>query len=117
MLEVTRMHSDGVDVVAVSGKIVGSQDNFKAFHEMFQSLIAEGSRKFIIDLEETPWTNSLGIGMLIGAYASVKNNGGDVVLANPTERIRDLLKVTKLFNIFEVFDTIDEAVARLGRGK
>lgn len=117
MIEVTRLQSGGADVVAVSGKIVGSQDNYKAFHEMFQTLIAEGSRKFIIDLEATPWTNSLGVGMLIGAYASVKNHGGEVVLANPTERIRDLLKVTKLYNVFEVFDSLEEAAARLGKGK
>jgi anti-sigma B factor antagonist len=116
-MEVTRMQAGAVDVVAVSGKIVGSQDNFRAFHDMFQSLIGEGSRKFIIDLSQTPWTNSLGIGMIIGAYASVKNNGGEVVLANATDRIRDLLKVTKLYNIFEVFDSVDEAVARLSKGK
>jgi len=112
-MEVTQMQTNGVEIVAISGHIVGSENASRAFHELFQSLIGDGKKKFLVDLEETPWTNSLGIGMLMGAYASVKRNGGEVVLANPTERIRDLLAVTKLTLVFKVFDSRQAAIEHL----
>jgi len=112
-MEVTSMQTRGIEVVAISGKIVGSAQASQEFNDLFRSLVANGKRKFVIDLTETPWTNSLGIGMLMVAYASVKNHGGEVVLANATERIRDLLRVTRLYQVFEVFDTLEAAVERL----
>lgn len=104
----------GADVVAISGKIVGSAQSSREFHELIKSLIDDGKRKFVIDLTETPWTNSLGVGMLMGAYTSVKGSQGVIVLANATERIRDLLKVTRLDLVFEIFDSVDDALAHLG---
>jgi len=112
-IEVTRMETRGIEVVAISGKIVGSAQSSREFHELIRSLVADGKRKFVVDLKETPWTNSLGVGMLMGAYISVKNQGGEVVLANPTDRIRDLLRVTRLYQVFEVFDSLEAAVERL----
>jgi anti-sigma B factor antagonist len=112
-IEVTRMEKRGVEVVAISGKIVGSAQSSKEFHDVVRSLLAEGKRRFVVDLTETPWTNSLGVGMLMGAYSSVKKHGGEVVLANPTERIRDLLRVTRLYQVFDVLDSLDAAVDRL----
>ena len=113
-IEVTSMETRGIEVVAISGKIVGSAQASRDFHELFQSLVAEGKRKFVIDLTETPWTNSLGVGMLMGAYISVKNHGGEVVLAKPSERIQDLLRVTRLYQVFDVFDSLEAAVDHLG---
>jgi anti-sigma B factor antagonist len=113
-IEVTHMQSGRVEVVAISGKIVGSAQSSREFHDLFRSLVADGKKKFVVDLTETPWTNSLGVGMLMGAYISVKNHGGDMVLANAGDRIRDLLRVTRLFTVFEVFDSLEAAVERLG---
>jgi len=67
----------------------------------------------VIDLAETPWTNSLGVGMLMSAYTSVKKSGGDVVLANATDRIRDLLRVTRLDSVFTVHNSVFEAMEHL----
>lgn len=110
-IEVKNVQQDGVEVVAICGKIVGSQPASEAFHALFRGLVADGKRKFVIDLTETPWTNSLGVGMLMGAYSSVRQAGGDIVLANATDRIRDLLRVTQLYRVFEVHDSLDAAVA------
>jgi anti-sigma B factor antagonist len=67
----------------------------------------------VIDLAETPWTNSLGVGMLMSAYSSVKKSGGDVVLANATQRIRDMLRVTRLDHVFSVHDSLSDAIEHL----
>jgi anti-sigma B factor antagonist len=112
-IEVTSMQTRGIEVVAISGKIVGSAQSSREFHDLIRGLVAEGKRKFVIDLTETPWTNSLGVGMLMGAYSTVKTHGGEVVLANATGRIMDLLKVTQLTRVFEVLDSLDAAIDRV----
>lgn len=110
-LKTVEMH--GVAVIEIHGKVVGDVENCHKLHGLFQSLLGEGKRKFVVNLRDVPWMNSLGIGMFIGAYASVKKRGGELVLASPSERVRDVLAVTQLFTLFEVFDTVDIAVDRL----
>ncbi|HET6349853.1 MAG TPA: STAS domain-containing protein [Candidatus Krumholzibacteria bacterium] len=112
-IEVTAVERGGVEIVAISGKIVGSEQSSKEFQELFQNLVAEGKRRYVIDLTETPWTNSLGVGMLMSAYTTVKKHGGDVVLANATTRIRDMLRVTRLDAVFLVHDSLDSALEHL----
>ena len=55
--------------------------------------------------------NSSGLGILIGGLTTMRNNGGDLKLAAPAEKVQNLLIVTKLITIFESFDTAEEAVA------
>jgi anti-sigma B factor antagonist len=113
MIEVKAVQQGGVEIVAISGHIVGSAKASQDFQELFRSLVAEGKRKYVIDLTETPWTNSLGVGMLMSAYTSVKKSGGEVVLANATQRIRDMLQVTRLDHVFSVHNSLEEAIEAL----
>jgi anti-sigma B factor antagonist len=113
MIEVKAVEHGGVEIVAISGHIVGSAKASQDFQELFRTLVADGKRKYVIDLAETPWTNSLGVGMLMSAYTSVKKSGGDVVLANATQRIRDMLQVTRLDHVFSVHNSLEEAIEAL----
>jgi anti-sigma B factor antagonist len=112
-IEVKAHASDGVEIIAISGHIVGSTKASQDFQELFRSLVSEGKKKYVIDLTETPWTNSLGVGMLMSAYTSVKKSGGEVVLANATDRIRDLLRVTRLDHVFSVHNSLNDAMEHL----
>lgn len=103
----------GVAVIEIHGKVVGDVENCHKLHGLFQTLLNEGKRKFVLDLRDAPWVNSLGIGMLIGAYTSVRKRDGALVLAGANERVTDVLAVTHLFTIFGVFDTVDMAVRHL----
>ncbi len=96
-------------VVDVEGKLVGGP-NSGEFHGLIKRLLEDGERRFVINLQETPWANSQGIGLLIGALSSVTSAGGKLVLAAADERIRDILKVTRLYMIFDNFATVDAAV-------
>jgi anti-sigma B factor antagonist len=116
MIEVKAVAHGGVEIVAISGHIVGSAKASQDFQELFRTLVADGKRKYVIDLAETPWTNSLGVGMLMSAYTSVKKSGGDVVLANATQRIRDMLQVTRLDHVFSVHNSVEEAIEALKAG-
>jgi len=66
-------------------------------------------RKFLVNLGEVSYIDSSGLGELITSHTSLRNRGGSVKLLNPNKRIRDLLKMTKLLNIFEIFE--DETTA------
>ncbi|HET6462717.1 MAG TPA: STAS domain-containing protein [Candidatus Krumholzibacteria bacterium] len=112
-IEVKAHASGGVEIITISGHIVGSSQASQDFQELFRSLVAEGKKKYVIDLADTPWTNSLGVGMLMSAYTSVKKSGGDVVLANATDRIRDMLRVTRLDSVFTVHNSVFDAMEHL----
>jgi anti-sigma B factor antagonist len=112
-IEVKAIENSGVEIVAISGKIVGSAQASADFQTLIHSLLAQGKKKYVIDLIDTPWTNSLGVGMLMSAYTSVKKSGGEVVFANATDRIRDLFKVTQLDHVFSVHESLKDAMEHL----
>lgn len=97
-------------VIEVHGKLIGGPDDH-VFHELVKTLLAEGRDRFVVDLGDTPWANSQGVGLLIGAYTSVARAGGHLVLTNVPKRIHDILRVTRLYVLFETFERFEDAVA------
>lgn len=95
-------------VVDIDGKLVGGPGS-EGFHGLIKQLLEDGEKRFVVNLRDTPWANSQGIGLLIGALTSVSNAGGRLVLADACERIHDILNVTRLSMIFECFESVEEA--------
>lgn len=109
-MEIKTRTTRGVEVVELHGKVVGEGTARDRFQEHVQMQMCEGKRKFVVSLGDSPWLNSLGIGMLVAALASVRNRGGDMVLASATSRTDDVLAVTQLHRVFAIFNTVAEAV-------
>jgi anti-sigma B factor antagonist len=109
-MQLTKKEVRGVVVVGIHGKLLGGSDESDKFHQVFKTIIDDGKKYVVVDLHRTSYANSVGIGMLIGAYTSMKNSGGDLVLANVIDRINNILVVTQLCLIFKTFDSVDEAV-------
>ena len=103
-----------VAVVSLSGKLMGGPETAE-FHDHIKSLIADGMRKVVVDLGKVKWLNSSGLGALMGAYTSLKNAGGDLKLAQVTERVQSILMITKLITIFNTYESVERAVASFGR--
>jgi anti-sigma B factor antagonist len=101
---------NGVVVLELSGKIMGGPDA-TVLNDKLHELIENGKTKVVADLVNVNWMNSSGLGILIGGLTTMRNHGGDLKLANITDRIQSLLMITKLLTVFETFDTIDKAVA------
>jgi anti-sigma B factor antagonist len=112
---VTREYWGDVAVISVHGKLVGGIENAEKCHDCFGETLRAGTKRIVVALGDAPWANSQGIGMLIGAYTSAKNAGADLVLAEVSTRIRDVLDVTKLSLIFRTFETVAQAVSALER--
>lgn len=97
-----------VTVIDAAGRITLGEGS-TAFREAVKDLVAKGQKKILLNLAEISYIDSSGIGEMVSGFTSVSNAGGQLKLLNLTKRVQDLLQITKLYTVFEVFD--DEAVA------
>ena len=104
---VTRLIDD-VEVVEVSGRIELGEGS-AAIREVVRDLLARGRKKIVLDLADVDYIDSAGLGALVSAFTSVRNEGGDLKLVYLTKKVQDLLQMTKLYTVFEIFD--DETAA------
>jgi anti-sigma B factor antagonist len=104
---VTRL-IDGVEVVKVSGRIELGEGS-AAIREVVRDLLAKGRKKIVLDLADVDYIDSAGLGALVSAFTSVRNEGGDLKLVYLTQKVQDLLQMTKLYTVFDVYD--DETAA------
>lgn len=103
----TRQVGD-VTVVDAVGRITLG-DGASLFRDTIRDLANSGQKKLLLNLEEVTYIDSSGIGELVSGFTTVTNQGGQVKLLKLTKRVQDLLQITKLYTVFEVFD--DEAAA------
>lgn len=96
-----------VTVIDAAGRITLGEGS-SSFRDTVRDHIAKGNKKLLINLAEVSYIDSSGIGELVTAFTTVTNNGGQLKLLNLTHRVQDLLQITKLYTVFEVFS--DEAV-------
>jgi anti-sigma B factor antagonist len=97
-----------VTVIDAVGRITLGE-GASSFRDTIRSLASEGEKKILLDLAGVSYIDSSGIGELVSGFTSVTNQGGQLKLLNLTKRMQDLLQITKLITVFEVFD--DEAAA------
>ena len=96
-------------VVTLKGDVMGGPDGAK-LHDTLRELKESGKKNVVIDLSGVRFMNSSGLGMLIAGMTTMRNAGGDLRLANATDRIRSLLVIAKLLSVFKNFESVDEAV-------
>ncbi|HEY1206292.1 MAG: STAS domain-containing protein [Bryobacteraceae bacterium] len=97
-----------VTVIDVAGRITLGEGSSN-LREGIREMLAKGNKKILLNLGEVTYIDSSGIGELVSGFTSVANGGGQLKLINLTKRVKDLLQITKLYTVFEVFD--DEAAA------
>jgi anti-sigma B factor antagonist len=104
---VTRL-IDGVEVVKVNGRVELGEGS-AAIREVVRDLLARGRKKIVLDLADVDYIDSAGLGALVSAFTSVRNEGGDLKLVYLTKKVQDLLQMTKLYTVFDIYD--DEVAA------
>jgi anti-sigma B factor antagonist len=97
-----------VTVIDVSGRITLGEGSSN-LRDGIRELLGKGDRKILLNLADVSYIDSSGIGELVSGFTSVANQGGQLKLLNLTKRVRDLLQITKLYTVFDVYD--DEAAA------
>ena len=97
-----------VTVVDAAGRITLGE-GASAFRDMIRDLATKGNKKLLVNLNEVSYIDSSGIGEMVSSFTTVTNHGGQLKLLGLSKRVKDLLQITKLYTVFEVFD--DEASA------
>jgi len=99
---------NGVTVVDMSGRITLGEGSV-ILRDAIKDLISKGQKKILLNLGDGTYIDSSGIGELVSAFTSVRNQGGELKLLNLTKKVHDLLQITKLYTVFDIRD--DEGTA------
>ena len=108
-IQVTSRQEEDVSVVDVVGRITLGE-GASALREMIRDLVGKGHKKILLNLSDVSYIDSSGIGELVSGFTTVTNQGGVLKLLGLAKRVKDLLQITKLYTVFEVYDDEISAV-------
>jgi len=98
-----------ITILDLKGKMtLGEGDEL--LKDKINSLVHQDRKKLVLNLEGVPYIDSAGLGEIVRTYTTVSRQGGNLKLLNLTKRIQDLLSITKLLTVFEVFESEQDAV-------
>ena len=109
-LKLTSHDVDGVSVVALDGRIVLGEES-TILREKLKGLIAAGKQKIVLNMDNVTYIDSAGLGTLIAAHVSAKNKGASVRLCHLGKKFHEVLQITKLLTVFDVYDTQAAAIS------
>jgi anti-sigma B factor antagonist len=99
---------DGITIMDLSGRITLGEGSV-VLRDQIREVLGKGEKKILLNLGDVTYIDSSGIGELVSAFTTVRNQGGELKLLNLTKKVHDLLQITKLYTVFDVKD--DEASA------
>ncbi|HVT04786.1 MAG TPA: STAS domain-containing protein [Thermoanaerobaculia bacterium] len=100
---------DGVEIISLQGKItIGSGDS--QLRDLIVKCLNDGKNKILLEMNAVTTIDSSGIGELVGSYTTVTNRGGKLKLLHLPPKVTDLLQVTQLITVFEVYENEGEAL-------
>lgn len=108
-MQCTTKEIDGVLLIEIQGEIMGGADS-EVFRNILYSAIEREQVFVVVDLKGASWMNSSGLGMLISGLTTLRSSGGDLRLANLSEKVRRPLEITKLESVFLTYNSVEEAV-------
>ncbi len=108
-LKTTNREVEGVSVVALEGRIVlGEESN--ALREKVKSLLAGGKKSIVLNMDNVTYIDSAGLGTLVASHHSAKSQGASLKLSNLGSKFQEVLQVTKLLTVFDVYDSEAAAI-------
>jgi len=102
-LKIVTREVDGVSIVDATGRITLGKET-GMLRDAVRNLVGEGKKKILLNLADIDYIDSTGVGELVGSFTTVRNSGGELKLLNLSQKVRDVLHVTKLYTVFDVKD-------------
>jgi anti-sigma B factor antagonist len=102
--------TNGITVLEVSGRITLGEGGV-TLRDAIQNALKSGATKLVVDMGDVNYMDSSGVGELTGAYTSAKRVGSGLKLVRLTRKIDDLMQITKLATIFDIYPSEQEAIA------
>ena len=100
---------DGVTILDLNGRITLGEGSV-TLRDAVRDALAKGSKHILLNLADVDYIDSSGLGELVSAYTTVKNQGGELKLLYLTKKVHDLLQITKLYTVFDVKDDEPSAI-------
>lgn len=113
-LNISTRDVKGITVIDLEGRIALGDTSAK-LHQTLRDLADGGKQQILINLAKVTGIDSSGLGTLVAGYTTVERAGGQLKLENLSERALELMTITKLFTVFEIFDTEDAAIDSFGQ--
>ncbi len=108
-MKIEKRKNGEVTIFDIKGKILIG-DGVAELREAINSAVDSKEDKLLLNFEQVPYLDSTGLGEVVRSYTSVKSKGGVVKIVNLTNKVKDLLSVTKLITVFETFEDENKAV-------
>jgi anti-sigma B factor antagonist len=109
-IKMTNSEVDSVSVVKLDGRIIlGEESN--SLREKVKSLLADGKKRIVLNMADVKYIDSSGLGALVAAHVSAKAQGASVRLCNLGQKFHEVMQLTKLLTVFDVYDTEAAAVS------
>jgi anti-sigma B factor antagonist len=99
----------GVTVLQLSGRITLGEESSQ-LRTKIKDVLGQGKTRLVLDLAEVTYIDSAGLGTLVAGFTSAQNQGANMKLANLTKRFDELLHITKLVTVFDVYKTVEDAL-------
>lgn len=115
-MHITERPVGSVMIVDVSGKVTLGDGGDTLLKDKLRSLVEQKHKNLLLNLADVTYVDSAGLGAIVQAYATVKNQGGSLKLLNVTKRLKDLLSITKLLTVFDCYDSEADAIKSFGTG-
>ena len=112
-VKLTTRQVNDVTVIDAVGRITLGE-GASMFRDTIRDMAQGGHKKVLLNLGEVSYIDSSGIGELVSGFTTVTNHGGNLKLLGLSKRVKDLLQITKLYTVFEVYDDEAEAVRSFG---
>ena len=109
-LAIASREVDGVTVVELSGRITLGEGSVQ-LRDAIRDLIGKGQKGILLDLGDVNYIDSSGLGELVSAYTTARNQGATLKLLKLTKKVHDLLQLTKLYTVFDIYDDEASAIA------
>ena len=109
-MTITERKNGDVVILDVEGKILLGEGDVQ-LNKKIKDLVSRKESKILLNLANVPYMDSGGLGEVVRSYSTVKGEGGDLKLAGVTSRIKDLMTITKLHTVFDIFDSEDDGIA------
>jgi len=108
-MQLSTRQREGVTIVDLKGKITIGSGDVELRNAVLQA-VNSGAKKVLINLSDVTTIDSSGVGELVSSYTTAKNRGAQLKLVNLPAKVQDVLTVTQLITVFDVYDTEDEAI-------
>lgn len=109
-MKIEKRKKGDVLILDLKGKILIG-DGIDELRGAINGSIKENESRVLLNFSEVPYLDSTGLGEVVRSYTSIKKEGGSVKIVNLTNKVKDLLSVTKLLTVFETFEDEDKAIA------